>query len=124
MEWLCLSRNEELDVIVVAAKVTAAAVVDADAAVVRVTEVFGVVVVTEFFEAPSNNTIRLICWQSLKAVVWNEKAKGDGTVNAKRPFVNREIVNGTEHFQNINRCWNTKIIFYFETSGGQNSSPY
>jgi len=26
--------------------------------------------------------------------------------------------------KNVNSCWNNKITFYFETSGGQNSNLY
>jgi hypothetical protein len=26
--------------------------------------------------------------------------------------------------KNVNNCWNTRISFYFETSGGQNSDLY
>ncbi len=32
--------------------------------------------------------------------------------------------NGTEHFKNVNSCWNTNISFYLETSGGQRSNLY
>jgi len=30
----------------------------------------------------------------------------------------------TEHFLNENNCLNSKISYYFETSGGQNSNPH